>query len=308
MERRAIGLVVLVCTALVAAAGAAGSTTGPASGEPAATATRELAGRAAVRLPAGFSISLQVPPAFTRACCLTDQGGRWLGPSVTRNGVPVAGRRATFTWRLVRETKAASIEVATRRALRHGWPVDEAGAVFVPHLVNGREVGTVAASFLLARAPEGSRYELAFAVPLGQGRYATIQLENAPIARQSTSSPDLLEIDGTRPGTWLRDELRAALYGATLEGNLWPRAVSLRGQASGRAAGSVSDSLGHPLVAMRVTLDRRSGSRWTRARVVQTDGRGRFSVGGMPAGTYRASVTNGGVSAFSRPLPVRAAR
>lgn len=308
MQMRAIGLGVLVCSTLLAGAGAAAATTAPVRGAPAGSAAREPAGRAAARLPSGFSISLKAPPAFTDACCLTDRSGRWLGPSVTLNGRPVGGPRATFTWRLVRETRAASLEAATRRALRHRWPTEEAGAVFVPHLVDGREVGTVAASFLLTRVPDASRYELALAVPLGRGRYATMQLENAPLARSPSSSPDVLEIDGTTPSAWLLTELRTALYGVTLEGNLWPHAVSLRAPAGGRAVGSVSDSFGHPLVAMRVSLQRRSGSRWARARVVQTDGSGRFAVGGMPPGTYRASATNGGVSAYSRALAVRATR
>lgn len=290
--------VLFITSAVLASPGGAELSSGEARQASREISSRQVtAARALARFPAGLSFSLTAPPAFTDMCCLKSRSGRWIGPSLTLNGRPVT-KKITLVWRLDESVRAPSVDAAARRALRHGWPTEEAGVVFVPHITGDREVGTIPGSYLLTRASDESRYEIAFALPLGHGLYATIEFENPSLARNTASTTDVYAIDGQPTDDWIKRQLATALAGIKLEGNLWPAAITLRTRAGGRAlSGSVTDSFGHPLATFSLSLQRKLGapSRWVSVRTVATGGTGRFSIRGMQPGVYRVSGASAGV-------------
>ncbi len=292
-------LILMGLTIAVSQAGAS-RLTAEEGDSPAEAGSQRLLANAFARFPAGLSFSLTAPPAFTSTCCLKMHSGRWIGPAPTLDGQPI-DQKMSVVWRLDESTKAPSVDVAARRALRHAWSTEEAGVVFVPHETGGRHAGTIPASYVLTRAAGGSSYEMALALPLGKQLYATFGFESLALSRSTTAASGIYMIDGESPDTWIEEQLTAALAGIKLVGNLWPSKLTL-GVRPGHAglSGSALDGFGHPLAGVTLGLQRRSkAGRWVRVGAVRTSRLGRFTIH-VPAGTYRVVAAMGGVTAHSR--------
>ncbi len=93
--------------------------------------------------------------------------------------------------------------------------------------------------------------------------------------------------------SWNRGQALVAMSRVRLEGNLPPSLVSIRSRRGGRlVSGFALDFARHPVVGIPVTLERRSGSGWTRRRDRSHDADRRLHVQGR-AGSYRARAQLG---------------
>ncbi len=184
-----------------------------------------------------------------------------------------------------------------------GIPTREvaSGPIDVPHVVRGRKVGVVKGVFVIRQATSRGYegwYEGGVAFGVGTG-YPVLA------ADVDTTSPDAdasKRIEGMQPSKWNRQAIEQGIRGTAVEGNLAPRRVVVR-IGRGLVAGRATDSLGHPLVAARVVLERRAGAGWSRAATGRTGLNGEFSLRlAGAAGVIRVSVSSGGAVARSKAL------
>jgi hypothetical protein len=171
----------------------------------------------------------------------------------------------------------------------------EAGPILVPHLVRGRTVGVIKGFFLIR---EGTRedYEgwidAALAFWLGRG-YPVLA---ADVDTTAPSDDSNNRIRDQLPSVWNRRVVEEGIRGIAVEGNLAPRRLTARVQGR-RVAGRVRDSLGHPLVRVKLTVRTPDGKPCC---VAVTSATGVFTLN-VPAsagsGTFRLSVAVGGARA-----------
>ena len=245
----------------------------------------------------GLFVTVTTLPDFRRTGFDGNSGG-WEGPVCDFAPNPGLSGPITLTWAVGFDDDVASPEAAAREQLTFDWTTIESGAVAVPHLVGGREVGTIPAFFLLTDARSQTGYhESGLGSSLGRGVYAAVAFWSRGNALECTvrSSP---------VAAWHRETARAALRQVRLEGNLPPARVVAR--VRGRTvAGSVADSLGHPGIGVAVQLEKRVGRRWRAVRSGRTGAGGAYALRTAGAGTYRVVATLAGVSARSRAVRSR---
>ncbi len=248
---------------------------------------------------AGVSLQVVGPASFNESCCTTVGGGSWLGPEyVSTDGTP-SGVRARLDWSLKLRVRAAAVDVAARNGLVQGWPVVEAGAVLVPHVVGGRTVATIPASYLLTQKPNGAQTELSIALALHRATFARAHFVLAGTRAGTRSSASAFSIDGVQAADWNRKAIAATLEGLVLEGSLPPAHVVLRRTRRG-FAGTVRDVNGDPVAGARVTLLRRVGSRWLATATSRTTAQGGYAVvRRLVPGSYRVVASLDGYAARS---------
>jgi hypothetical protein len=258
-----------------------------------------VAGRNVTR---GFSPALFVqvasPPDYAKGCCYDGDSGQWVGPRYqTQTGN--LGGDSSIDWGVAFESRFATAEAAARGKLIHGYPDVASGATTVPHLVGGRNVGSIPAFMVLtAEGGNSARHEGALAFPLGRRVYAIARFAVFNPSSVSAAPFGDYTVKGVLASTWNRDQATTALAGIALEGNLPPARVTARA-AGRRVRGAVSDSLGGPLAGVRVTLERRSGARWRSAATGSTTATGTYSLAALRPGSYRVSATLAGSTARS---------
>jgi hypothetical protein len=196
-----------------------------------------------------------------------------------------------------------SAEKATRSLLEDemgGLPTRQvaAGPVQVPHIVHGRTIGVIKGTFVIMQVTKPQYegwFEAALAFSLGKGY-------PIPVAGVDTTSPDddsAKRIQDELPSVWNRRIVEAGIRAIAVEGNLAPQKVTARVRA-GRVTGRVSDTVGHPVVGVTVTLQRRTKTSWVRVAAGRTDSTGTFAV--------RASAARGSVLRVSVSLGDAVAR
>lgn len=151
-----------------------------------------------------------------------------------------------------------------------------AGPIAVPHVVRGRKVGVIKGFFLIRQVTKPQYegwFEAALAFSLGKGY-------PIPAADVDTTSPDddsAKRINEMLPSEWNRRIVEQGIRGIAVEGNLAPQRVTARVQG-GRVVGRVTDTVGHAGVDLKVVLERRAGSSWTRVTTSVTNGNGEFAL------------------------------
>lgn len=188
-------------------------------------------------------------------------GGSWNGPRWKKLASATEGD-SLLDFRAHSDFSARSAEQAARTKLRGyaSWQVVASGPIAVPHVVKGRTVGTAKAFFLIRHNP-GQGYEgwhkAAVGIPLGRG-YPVLAVDFSA----TTPSSDAGEaVEGTPPSIFNRAAIEQALRGVQLNGNLAPQRIQARVRVmfqepccNARITGRVTDTLGHALVGVRVTL------------------------------------------------------
>lgn len=249
----------------------------------------------------GFSPALFVTvttlPDFRRTGFDGNSGG-WEGPVCDFTPNPRLSGPISLTWSVGFDDDVRSAEQAAREVLTFEWTTIESGPVAVPHVIAGREVGTIAGFYVLTDARGQTGYhESGLGFSLGRGVYAASAFWSRGNALECT-------VRGTPVETWHRETARAAIRQVRLEGNLPPARVTAR--VRGRTiTGSVADGFGHPVAGVTVRHERRVGRRWRAAGSGRTSASGIYSLRPRRAGTYRVVASLAGVSARSGAIRVR---
>jgi hypothetical protein len=244
----------------------------------------------------GFSPALFVTvttlPDFHRTGFDGNSGG-WEGPVCDFAPNPRLSGPISLTWSVGFDDDVRSAEQAAREVLTFEWTTIESGPIPIPHLVGGRQVGTIPGFFVLTDAQSRTGYhESALGFPLGRGVHAAVEFWSRGNALECT-------VRGIPVANWHRDTARATIRQVRLEGNLPPARVTARARAGRRVTGSVADSYGHPDVGVAVRLEKRAGGRWRAVRSGRTSARGAYSLRTSGRGSYRTVATLAGVSARS---------
>jgi hypothetical protein len=253
--------------------------------------------------PPGVSLSLVSPEGYARSSGGGDRG-TWTGPRYQASGDASNGGSTSISWTVDFENESKSALEAATKAPRRGWPIDIKGGMSVPHLIRNRIVGTMLGSFVLTRspAPADASWEAALAFPIAPRIHAIVRFEVRGAAGDSAGDAGTYVVQGWIPASlWNRGQAFWALSGVRLEGNLPPTRVSARATGGGRVVrGGVLDAFRHPLVGIRVALERLSGGGWERVATTRTDRTGAFTVRGVARrGRYRAVAAIGSVAARS---------
>lgn len=228
----------------------------------------------------------------------------WLGPKFT-NTVTGNEDESNLSFDVHSDFTTRSAERAARSKLgadMGGIPTKQvaAGPIDVPHIIRGRQVGVIKGFFLIMQATRAQYegwFEAGLAFSLGRGY-------PIPAADLDTTAPDddaTKTIQGTLPSEWNRRVIEQGVRGITVEGNLAPQKVTARVKA-GRVEGRATDTVGHPVVGLKVVLERRAGSSWTRVTTGVTNGNGEFALrlaGVAGASGIRVSVSLGAAVARS---------
>jgi hypothetical protein len=246
--------------------------------------------------PALF-VTVTTLPDFRRTGFDGNSGG-WEGPVCDFAPNPRLSGPISLSWSVGFDGDVRSAEGAARAQLTFEWTTIESGPIAIPHLVGGREVGTIPGFFVLTDSGGQTGYhESALGLPLGRGVYAAVEFWSRGNALECT-------VRGVPVASWHRDTARAAVRQVRLEGNLPPSRVTAR--ARGRAlTGAVADSFGHPSAGAAVRLEQRVGTRWRSVRSGRTSSTGAYSLRARRPGSHRVVASLAGVSARSAAVRVR---
>jgi hypothetical protein len=231
-------------------------------------------------VPPGLFVVVRSPDSYSR---VSASGGRgtWIGPQYFRDGNPWGN--AGIDWEVGFDARRMDTERLALANLTRDWAEDQRAGVSVPHLVGGRIVGDIPGFFVLQVVRQSAPSELVLAFPLSRDLHAYVRfLLTRP------ESNDFFVNRSILASSWNRGQALVAMSRVKLEGNLPPSLVSIRQRRGGRVvAGFVLDFLRHPVVAIPVTLERRSGRGWRRVATVRSTRIGGYSFRVAP-GTYRA--------------------
>lgn len=291
----AIGVASALFTALLAAAQVVERVQ---VGDPSRTTTAGL--------PPSLSLVLASPPDYT-ATARRSEGGSWAGPRYQTTYDPAVGGTASIEWN-VRFEQVANTEATAGAAVRQGWPEDQRGGISVPRRVGGRLIGTIHSFYVLKYGPpaQEAAFDGAVAIPLPGGVHAIVRFELLEPASNSAGPLGAHHVQGVTAQTWNRGQALQALAGISLEGNLPPSLVSLRVVRGRRLLrGRVIDSFRHPVVGVRLRVERYLAGTWHQAVTGKTDRKGLFSLAVPTRGRYRVVATLGALTAQSGSVPVR---
>lgn len=207
--------------------------------------------------PTPVRVSFAAPTGYT-----SNQGGSWKGPRWKKIALSSEGD-SSLTVNVGGDSSAGSAERAARKRLGSyvtSWTVVASRPIAVPHLVGGRKVGTFKGFFLILHNPDQGYegwYKATIGVPLGKG-YPVLA---ADFGTTDPSDDATTTIEGKTPSAWNRQVIEQALRGAAVDGNLAARTIQanvrltpLEPCCGARISGRITDALGHPLVAVKVTL------------------------------------------------------
>jgi hypothetical protein len=251
------------------------------------------AGRNSTR---SFSTSLFVDVAlasgYTRRSFDGDEGN-WDGP----------GYHATLKASLAGSTHlgwGVDFDLASRLSLEDfakqhvlsigSWRVVQQAPRAIPHLIGGKQVGTINGLMMVTQAPgdNAAAFDSAVSFPLCRGVIAVAHFSTLqPSTNTANPFGTYVVDDGTDVQVWNRDHVTAALDGVVVNGYL--PAARLTATARARTVhGLVSDCLGQPMPGVAVLVGK--------TRTV-TSASGAYTARVAHPGSYVVSVSAGGGSA-----------
>jgi hypothetical protein len=250
------------------------------------------------------TVTFTAPPGYRRR---TPTSSSWRGPRYT-NIDTGSLLESTLDYSVHPDHTTRSAESAARHKIGTdigGIPTTEvaSGPIDVPHVVRGRRVGVLRGFFVIRHATREQYegwYDAGLGFALGRG-YPVI----VPDFQTNFPGDDAKhEIPGGPPSRWNRQVIERALRGVAIEGNLAPARVAARIQGA-RVTGRVTDTLGHPSVAITVVLERRADGGWTRVAAGKTGLKGEFTLrvaNAEPTHNVRVTATFAEAVARSRVL------
>jgi hypothetical protein len=288
------GIIVLVTVAALAAAGLALAQIEVED----RISLRPLEGNASAHYSPALAIVAVSPPEYKRGCCYDHNGGEWVGPRYQATGLASLGADSKYDWTVGVAVRAGGTRAALIANLTHDWPVVSEGRQLVKHRVGGRAVGTIGGYWVLTRSDtavrlggdDDAKMEAAVGFPLCDGNtaYAKFSLLS-PASNSAGGSNGEYLINGKRPTDWNAEKGMQSIRGVRLEGNRPGTRVTAAARGR-RVSGRVLDCNVHPLAAVAVELQRRTGSSWQKVSSGRTNAGGTYSLAARSAGTYRARV------------------
>jgi hypothetical protein len=217
--------------------------------------------------------------------------GNWDGPGYHATLKPTLDGVTHLGWGVTFEVASEiSLEgLAKRYALDIGsWRVLQQGPKTIPHVINGRTVGSITGLMLLTQAPgdTAAAFSSAIAFPLCRGVLGVAHFSTlTPSSSGANPFGSYVVDDGTDVQAWNRDHVTAALDGVVLNGYL-PATRLTAAARRGSVQGVLRDCVGHPMPGVAVKVGK--------ARAVTTaSGSYRARV---RAGSYVVSASAGGGS------------
>lgn len=247
-----------------------------------------------VALAPRLASTITTIPQYERAGFDGDSGS-WRGPMCVPRARLDLAAPLSLSWGMG-VYRAPSAVAAGEQARTFDWKVVEATTIRLPHVVGARSVGTIPAAFVLTEAGGDTGYHEASIV------FQLVGTRFAAARAWSRGNSQSCIVEGGGPvAAWHRRVARESLTTIRVEGNLPPARITAR-RVRRTARGSVTDVNGHPLVAARVALERRSGSRWRVVSRGATSATGAYSLRLRAAGLYRVAASSGGATVRSRLL------
>jgi hypothetical protein len=236
--------------------------------------------------PPGVFLTLVSPSAY-----VAQSPGRWVGPAYWPSGDASRRGESSIDWSVTFRDRSVEPDSAAAAATPRGWREQERAGIAVPHVFGKNVLGTLPSYFVLKQSE--AMHDTALAIPLSPTAIAIVKFTfRTPATNTVPGFGDNLVLGTYLASTWNRGQAFLAVAGVQLEGNLPPSLVSIR-EAPRRSAvhGRVIDSFKHPLVGVRVVLERESGATWRRVGAVRTSGQGTYTLAMRGGGRYRATVT-----------------
>lgn len=248
--------------------------------------------------PASLYVVFKSPPDYNAGCCYDGDGAEWRGPRYVAEKKPDFDGDTKLDWGAYFETRVSTSEQAARESfIFKSWVDVSKTTVGVPHVVNGREVGTIPGVAVMTRSPgkTSAAFEAALGFPLCRGLFVSALFSATAPLNEETGLYGKYLVNGVPVSQWNRTQLETALQGVSLEGNLPAGKVNVR--ASGRVlSGVVSDCVGHPMPSVRVHVG---------ATSTRTSGIGAYRLRLRHGGLVRVIAVGGGRSVRSAPIRVR---
>jgi hypothetical protein len=253
--------------------------------------------------PPGVFLTLVSPAEY-----VARSPGHWVGPAYWPSNDAAQRAESAIDWSVTFRDRSVEVSSAAAAVTRRGWREQERAGLSVPHVVGKTVLGTLPGHFVLKH--EEAAHEAALAIPIGPATMAIVKFSLFSPATNSTEGFGPNFVNGSiLASSWNRGQAFLALSGVSVEGNLPPARVSIRAlPRQGVVRGDVMDVFQHPLVGVRVGLQRQAGASWRRAGSAKTNARGSFTLSTRGRGNYRATVSYAGVSVRSSSVLVRALR
>ena len=229
------------------------------------------------------------PPGYKRGCCYDSNGGEWTGPRYIATGDPTEGGVHSLDWSVGVGVRQGGTRAALIANLTQDWPVVSEGKQLVKHRVGGRAAGTISGYWILTRSPglaaNDARFEAMVGLSLCDGNTAFASFDLLVPSSNSASSGEF-NINGMRMSDWNAAKAMESIRAIRFEGNRPGTRVTAAARGR-RVSGRVLDCSAHPLAAVPVELQRRTGSSWQRVSSGKTTAAGAYSLAARSAGTYR---------------------
>ena len=186
-------------------------------------------------------------------------GGNWDGPGYHATLKPTLAGATHLGWGVTFDLAShISVEdLAKRYALDIGsWRVLQEAPKAIPHVINGRTVGSITGLMLLTQAPgdTAAAFDTAIAFPLCRGVLGVAHFSTlTPSSSAANPYGSYVVDDGTDVQAWNRDHVTAALDGVVLNGYL-PAARLTATASRGTVRGVLRDCVGQPMPGVAVKV------------------------------------------------------
>jgi hypothetical protein len=249
--------------------------------------------------PAALYIVVKSPPDYQADCCSYDgDGASWKGPPYSAVKRPSSGGDTELGWSAHFDTKSTSAEAADRGSFTFkSWPDVSKAAIDVPHIVRGRQVGTIPGVGIIARSPgsTSAAYEGAVGFPLCRGLFVAVYFSTTSPLNDDTGIYGKYLVNGVLVSTWNLQQLQTALTGVSVDGNLPAGKITAR--ATGHVvSGVVTDCVGHGMAGIIV---RGAGAS------TKTGAGGAYRLVARSAGVVRIVAVGGGRKVHSARVRLR---
>ena len=184
-------------------------------------------------LPPGVFLLLVSPPGYERSENSGSKGS-WVGPDYRATRQPELRGRTSIEWELRFDNQSKNSEDAARAGLDRRWEQTVKGGISVPHVVDGRDVGTFDGDFVLTVGPASAdaSYEAAMAFPIAPRLFAVVRFfVTGPAGRSTGSFGEYVVMDTVGVSTWNRGQAFRSMAGIRIQGNLPPTRLFVRGGA-----------------------------------------------------------------------------